>query len=101
MKLSIDSRCVSAAFIYHYFIGEDGQRQILESAIQTGVPHTNLGILRAYKVPIPPLPEQTAIAAVLSDMDADLAAFEAKREKARALKEGMMQALLTGKIRLL
>jgi type I restriction enzyme, S subunit len=44
--------------------------------------------------------EQTAIAAVLSDMDAELSALEARRTKTRALKQAMMQALLTGKIRL-
>lgn len=44
--------------------------------------------------------EQTAIAAVLSDMDAELAALEARREKTRAVKQAMMQELLTGKTRL-
>ena len=44
--------------------------------------------------------EQTAIATVLSDMDAELAALEARRDKTRALKQGMMQELLTGRIRL-
>ena len=48
----------------------------------------------------PSLVEQTAIATVLSDMDAELAALEARRDKTRALKQGMMQALLTGRIRL-
>jgi type I restriction enzyme, S subunit len=47
------------------------------------------------------LPEQTAIAAVLSDMDAEIAALEARRDKTRALKQGMMQELLTGRARLL
>jgi type I restriction enzyme S subunit len=46
------------------------------------------------------LPEQTAIAAVLSDMDAEIAALEAQRDKTRTLKQGMMQELLTGRIRL-
>lgn len=50
--------------------------------------------------PIPSLPEQTAIATVLSDMDAELAALEARRDKTRALKQGMMQELLTGRTRL-
>ena len=49
---------------------------------------------------IPLLPEQTAIAAVLSDMDAELTALEARRDKTRALKQAMMQELLTGKTRL-
>ena len=44
--------------------------------------------------------EQTAIATVLSDMDSELAALEAKLSKARAIKQGMMQELLTGRIRL-
>ena len=44
--------------------------------------------------------EQVAIATVLSDMDAEIAALEAKLSKARQLKQGMMQELLTGRIRL-
>lgn len=44
--------------------------------------------------------EQSAIAAVISDMDADLAALEARREKTRDLKQAMMQELLTGRTRL-
>ena len=40
------------------------------------------------------------IATVLSDMDAELTALEARRDKTRALKQGMMQELLTGRIRL-
>lgn len=48
----------------------------------------------------PGLAEQTAIATILSDMDAELSALEARRDKTRALKLGMMQALLTGRIRL-
>ena len=52
------------------------------------------------QIPTPTLPEQHAIAAVLSDMDAEIAALEARREKTRALKQGMMQELLTGRIRL-
>ncbi|MCF7676179.1 MAG: restriction endonuclease subunit S [Akkermansiaceae bacterium] len=46
------------------------------------------------------LPEQTAIATVLSDMDMELAALEQRRDKTRALKQGMMQELLTGRTRL-
>ncbi len=45
--------------------------------------------------------EQTAIAKVLSDMDSELATLEARRDKTRALKHGMMQELLTGRIRLI
>ncbi len=60
----------------------------------------NLRIIRSISVPFPPIAEQTAIATVLSDMDAEIAALEARRDKTHALKQGMMQALLTGRIRL-
>jgi type I restriction enzyme S subunit len=49
---------------------------------------------------IPPLPEQNAIAEVLSDMDEELSALDQRRAKTCALKQGMMQELLTGRIRL-
>ena len=48
----------------------------------------------------PPLPEQTAIAEVLTEMDGELAVLEQRREKTRALKQAMMQELLTGQTRL-
>ena len=57
-------------------------------------------IRKAYVLAIPSLLEQQAIATVLSDMDAEIAALEARRDKTRALKQGMMQELLTGRIRL-
>jgi type I restriction enzyme S subunit len=60
----------------------------------------NLKIIKAISIPFPSLPEQTAIAEVLSEMDAELAALEQRREKTRALKQGMMQELLTGRTRL-
>ncbi len=52
------------------------------------------------EVPIPREDEQTAIASVLSDMDAELATLEQRRDKTRAVKQGMMQELLTGRTRL-
>lgn len=52
------------------------------------------------EIPTPKSAEQTAIAEVLSDMDAELAALEQRRDKTRDLKQGMMQELLTGRTRL-
>jgi type I restriction enzyme S subunit len=49
----------------------------------------------------PTIPEQTAIASVLTEMDGELAGLEQRREKTRALKQAMMQELLTGRIRLM
>jgi type I restriction enzyme S subunit len=54
------------------------------------------------KVHFPPtLEEQTAIAEVLSDMDAEIAALEQRLAKTRVLKQGMIQELLTGRTRLI
>ncbi len=57
--------------------------------------------LRKIEFPLPSLPEQTAIAAILSDMDAEIAALEEKLAKTRSIKQGMMHNLLTGRIRLI
>ncbi len=73
--------------------------KLVSSAGNTaGVLDTKL--LKAFEISLPPLPEQTAIATVLSDMDLELAALEQRRDKTRALKQGMMQELLTGRTRL-
>ena len=64
------------------------------------VVHIGAAALADVSLPLPPLPEQTAIAEVLSDMDAELAALEQRRDKTRLLKQAMMQELLTGRTRL-
>jgi type I restriction enzyme S subunit len=56
---------------------------------------------REISIELPTVPEQKAVAAVLSDMDAEITALEARRDKTRALKKGMMQELLTGRTRLI
>lgn len=60
----------------------------------------NLKIIKSLKVPMPSLSEQTAIAEVLSGMDAEITALEKRREKTKAPKQAMMQELLTGRTRL-
>lgn len=68
-----------------------------------GVNQTHLlnHVFRKCPIPIPPTKaEQEAIADILSDMDYEIAELEAKLVKARQLKQGMMQELLTGRIRL-
>jgi type I restriction enzyme S subunit len=67
----------------------------------THMPRSDWTVLRKLLVLLPPPPEQTAIAAVLSDMDAELAALVARRDKTRDLKQAMMQELLTGRIRII
>ncbi|ENC6419916.1 restriction endonuclease subunit S [Aeromonas veronii] len=66
----------------------------------SGQPQIVRSPLAAFKVVLPEIEEQTAIATILSDMDNEQQALTQKLDKARALKQGMMQQLLTGKIRL-
>jgi len=64
------------------------------------VVHISAAALSSIEVQVPTVHEQTAIATVLSDIDADLAALESRLAKTRAIKQGMMQELLTGRTRL-
>lgn len=70
----------------------------------TELPNTgynrHLKFLIRVRVFLPPRHEQQAIATVLSDMDAEITALEHRLDKTRAIKQGMMQQLLTGSIRL-
>ncbi len=76
------------------------QRQKASKGQGDAVVHISSAALAAIEISLPPLPEQRAIAAVLSGMDAAIAALEARRDKLKAIKQGMMQTLLTGKVRL-
>ena len=64
------------------------------------VVHIGAKSLAAIEIKVPEKEEQTAIATVLSDMDAEIEALERRRDKTRALKQAMMQELLTGRTRL-
>ena len=92
-------RTKHSRYIFHAFQAYDIQRQIYENIGATINQITNKD-MNAFRVKLPPEAEQTAIAEVLSDMDAELAALEQRLAKTRDLKQGMMQELLTGRTRL-
>lgn len=74
--------------------------EVASTAYGTHMPRSDWKIVQNHEVRLPSLAEQTAIAAILSDMDAEIAALERRRDKTKLLKQGMMQELLTGRIRL-
>ncbi|VXC35274.1 restriction endonuclease subunit S [Pseudomonas sp. 8O] len=86
-------------FISHAFQSESIQRQIRDNIGATINQITNKD-MKALRLKLPSACEQIAIATVLSDMDAELVALEQLLAKTRALKQGMMQELLTGRTRL-
>jgi type I restriction enzyme S subunit len=100
LRLRDDSE-VNGLFLSYLIRGEPG-RNMMKSLAQGSTRYNiSKAALRHAPVSLPELQEQTAIATLLSDLDAELAALEARRDKTRALKQGMMQALLTGKTRLI
>ena len=85
-------------FLYYLF--EFSSNYLLANA---GITATNIVSKAAFSnlvFEIPTIEEQRAIGAVLSDMDAEIAALEQRRDKTIAIKQGMMQLLLTGSVRL-
>ena len=67
----------------------------------SGVPSLNARTIEQIKLKVPKPGVQTSIAIILSDMDAEIYGLEAKLAKTRKIKQGMMQELLTGRIRLI
>ena len=91
---------VNGLFFAYWFRSVEGRKAM--AVLAQGATRYNIAksaFLR-LEIPQPREGEQTAIANVLSDMGAELAALEARRDKTRTLKQGMMQELLTGRIRL-
>lgn len=74
--------------------------RMLAKASGSTFPELSRAETAALQLPVPSPGEQRAIAQVLADIDDELVALEARRDKTRQLKQGMMQALLTGRIRL-
>ena len=87
-------------FLYYALRSDVGMRQLVEHTATSAYPNLRPTYFTEAWLPAPGKAEQMAIAKVLFDMDAVTDALEAKREKTAQLKQGMMQALLTGRIRL-
>lgn len=100
LRVRPDQRVAIPAYLSCQFHSESFLAGVREVAVGQTMACLNTKILKGVEVRLPCPDEQTAIAAVLSDMDAEIAALEARRDKTRLLKQGMMQELLTGKTRL-
>lgn len=87
-------------YVFHAFQSNSIKRQIHENIGATINQITNKN-LNSFQILLPPLEEQQAIAQILSDMDAEIEGLEQKRDKYKAIKQGMMQELLIGKTRLI
>jgi type I restriction enzyme S subunit len=100
MKLTVNRKAADPHFLYYVFSSARHQQRVREDTIQTSLPHINLGILRRWPVPLPPLVEQRAIASALSDAHTLIESLEHLLAKKRQIKQGAMQELLSGRNRL-
>lgn len=89
-------------FLYYLLGSDEVLKQYKSLAAGSSVLNLNKDIVGKVVLYFPPsISEQTAIANILSDCDSEIAALEKKRDKYKEIKQGMMQQLLTGKIRLI
>jgi len=100
-RLAFHKKFTDANFYLNILSSEFGQKEILNYTKSGVQPSLNLSDVEKFRVPYPSLSEQTAIANVLSDMDTDITALETRLAKTQAIKQGMMQELLTGRTRLI
>jgi len=99
-RISEFSERIDGYFFYLYFSSRFYKR-IMQMTAKSSVDSVRREMISRMPVALPPTrQEQQAIAGVLKDMDAEIATLEAKLTKARQIKQGMMQELLTGRIRL-
>ena len=92
---------VSPHFLFHFLNSQATSQCIDALALPNAIPpKINLGPISSITISFPLIEEQAAIASILSDMDAEIAALEARLEKTHQIRFGMMEELLTGRIRL-
>lgn len=95
-------KCNDIVEIFLFYILLYNRKSIIEKGCGAGQPNISQAIVNELPFLVPPCEkEQQAIATILTKMDNEITALEAKRAKYEAIKQGMMQQLLTGKIRLI
>ncbi len=96
-----DDTVANPTFVFYLFQTARYRDYINNLLAGSSINNLRPSSVESLEFDMPPVPEQTAIAAVLVDMDTELAALQARRSKTKALKQAMMQELLTGRTRLI
>jgi len=87
-------------YFFYLFFSNYFLKRIMAMTAKSSVDSVRMEMIAEMPIPLPPLPEQQTIAQILSDMDTEIEALKQKQDKYKAIKQGMMQELLTGKTRL-
>jgi type I restriction enzyme S subunit len=100
LRIRLDHRLIRSRYLLQLFrsrLVSDQVKRLSVGGIMEGL---SSSIVRRIAIPLPEVREQESIATMLTDMDAEIAALQARRDKTRAIKQAMMQELLAGKTRL-
>jgi len=92
------NQTIKRDFLYQFL--KFNELQIMKLRVGSGLPNVQKGDVENFCVKHPSFEEQTAIAQVLQAADKEISLLKAKAEKLREQKRGLMQVLLTGKVRL-
>lgn len=95
MKLAVDPTISDPDFLYYFFASPLARTRIEQATVATGLPHINLGVLKAFAVPVPPIGEQRKIATILASVDDAIEAAQSVIDQLRIVKTAMIAALLT------
>jgi len=95
-----DRRQALEAYLLHYLLSHSGRKQIADAMSGNAITRLTLATIKELVVPLPPVEEQRAIAAVLATLDGQADALRALIVKRQNVKQAMMQQLLTGTKRL-
>lgn len=98
LGINVD-KSLSTEYIFYYF--QFNQNYLLSKGQQGTQSNLSKAIVQDLEIKVPSKPEQQAIAQILTDMDSEIKTLNQKLNKYKQIKEGMMQQLLTGKIRLI
>ncbi len=92
MKLTVDKAKANPLFLYYVFNSPEQMEYIRQNAIQVGVPHTNLGILRATPLELPPITDQESIATILGGLDDKIELNRRLGETLEAIAQALFQS---------
>lgn len=90
----------NSRFLYYLLFSRIVESQVEKLLAGSNYPAVNSGDVKKLLVPCPTETEQAAISGILRDLDEELSALEKRLSKTKAIKQGMMQELLTGRTRL-
>lgn len=101
IRIKANPEILSFKYLFYLTQTKSYWSWVLANSMRSGQPGLNSNEYKSFEILVPPLEEQTHIATILSDMDNEISTLEGELEKYRKVKLGMMQNLLTGKIRLI